>query len=221
MEMKSWKQFGQDIIASYQRIFLYEYSKMILLLFLILLVIYMIPVYPQPKVYHDFITPEERKYIIERSEKELKTSLVSEDRYIDDSVRKSETAWLDRDDPIVRNVMERCIEYTDRPLANCEKLQVLKYKPGGFYKPHQDAFENDGNMRMYTFILALNDDYEGGDTIFPNLGKEYKLRAGDALFFDTLDNYNMMTSKALHGGKPVKSGEKWICNLWVRKYPHA
>ena len=194
---------------------------MILLLFLILLVIYMIPVYPQPKVYHDFITPEERKYIIERSEKELKTSLVSEDRYIDDSVRKSETAWLDRDDPIVRNVMERCIEYTDRPLANCEKLQVLKYKPGGFYKPHQDAFENDGNMRMYTFILALNDDYEGGDTIFPNLGKEYKLRAGDALFFDTLDNYNMMTSKALHGGKPVKSGEKWICNLWVRKYPHA
>jgi hypothetical protein len=221
MEMKSWKQFGQDIIVSYQRIFLYEYSKMILLLFLILLVIYMIPVYPQPKVYHDFITPEERKYIIERSEKELKTSLVSEDRYIDDSVRKSETAWLDRDDPIVRNVMERCLEYTDRPLANCEKLQVLKYKPGGFYKPHQDAFENDGNMRMYTFILALNDDYEGGETEFPNLGKEYKLRAGDALFFETLDNYELMTSKALHGGQPVKSGEKWICNLWVRKYPHA
>jgi predicted 2-oxoglutarate/Fe(II)-dependent dioxygenase YbiX len=181
----------------------------------------MIPVYPQPKVYHDFITPEERKYIIERSEKELKTSLVSEDRYIDDSVRKSETAWLDRDDPIVRNVMERCLEYTDRPLANCEKLQVLKYKPGGFYKPHQDAFENDGNMRMYTFILALNDDYEGGETEFPNLGKEYKLRAGDALFFETLDNYELMTSKALHGGQPVKSGEKWICNLWVRKYPHA
>jgi predicted 2-oxoglutarate/Fe(II)-dependent dioxygenase YbiX len=194
---------------------------MILLLFLILLVIHMLPVYPQPTVYHDFITPEERKYIIEQSEKELKPSVVSEDRYIDDSVRKSETAWLDRDDPIVRNVMERCIEYTDRPLANCEKLQVLKYKPGGFYKPHQDAFENGSNMRMYTFILALNDDYEGGDTIFPNLGKEYKLRAGDALFFDTLDNYDMMTSKALHGGKPVKSGEKWICNLWVRKYPHA
>ena len=61
MEMKSWKQFGQDIIASYQRIFLYEYSKMILLLFLILLVIHMLPVYPQPTVYHDFITPEERK----------------------------------------------------------------------------------------------------------------------------------------------------------------
>jgi hypothetical protein len=29
-----------------------------------------------------------------------------------------------------------------------------------------------------------------------------------------------MTSKALHGGLPVKSGEKWVCNLWVRQYPY-
>jgi prolyl 4-hydroxylase len=53
------------------------------------------------------------------------------------------------------------------------------------------------------------------------LGNEYKLNAGDALFFDILDNYELETSKALHGGKPVKSGEKWICNLWVRKYPYS
>jgi prolyl 4-hydroxylase len=71
---------------------------------------------------------------------------------------------------------------------------------------------------MYTFILALNDTYEGGEIVFPNPGKAYKLNAGDALFFDTLDNYEMDTSKALHRGAPVKSGEKWVCNLWVRKY---
>jgi len=75
-------------------------------------------------------------------------------------------------------------------------------------------------MRVYTFILALNDGYNGGETVFPNINKTYKLKAGDALFFDTLDNYNLITSKALHGGKPVKSGDKWICNLWVRKYPY-
>jgi prolyl 4-hydroxylase len=28
------------------------------------------------------------------------------------------------------------------------------------------------------------------------------------------------TSDALHGGQPVKSGEKWVCNLWVHKYPY-
>ena len=99
-------------------------------------------------------------------------------------------------------------------------MQVLKYKPGGHYKPHQDAFKDDDNMRVHTFIIALNDGYKGGETIFPNLNKTYKLNAGDVLFFDTVDNYNLITSKSLHGGKTVEAGDKWICNLWVRKYPY-
>jgi hypothetical protein len=106
------KQFEKDIIVSYQRIFLCEYNKMILVLFLILLVIYLLPVYQRPIIYHNFITPEERKYIIESAKKELSPSVVSEDRYIDDSVRKSETAWLSREDPIVENIMMRCLKHT-------------------------------------------------------------------------------------------------------------
>ena len=76
------------------------------------------------------------------------------------------------------------------------------------------------NPRLYTFILALNDGYDGGETEFQNLDKSFRLKAGDMLFFETLDNYELMTSKALHGGKPVKNGEKWICNLWVHKHPY-
>ena len=70
-------------------------------------------------------------------------------------------------------------------------------------------------------MFALNDDYEGGETSFPNLDIKYKLKKGDCLFFHTLDNYDALTSMALHGGQPVKSGEKWVCNLWVHKYPYA
>ena len=29
----------------------------------------------------------------------------------------------------------------------------------------------------------------------------------------------METKFALHGGEPVSKGEKWICNVWVHKYP--
>jgi hypothetical protein len=193
---------------------------MILLLFLILLVVFLLPVYQKPRVFHDFLTPEERNHIMTEAEKELEPSVVSDDRVLDESVRKSETAWLSREDPVVDAVIRRCLKYIDRPIENCERLQVLRYKPGGYYKPHSDSIDDGKNPRLYTFILALNDDYEGGETAFPNLGNEYKLHAGDALFFDILDNYELETSKALHGGKPVKSGEKWICNLWVRKYPY-
>jgi predicted 2-oxoglutarate/Fe(II)-dependent dioxygenase YbiX len=192
------------------------------LLALMLIVLYLMPTYEEPQVIPNFLTKVEMKHIMEKAETELDVSTVAEDRKIDKNIRDSETAWLDtKSDPIVKRVAQRCVSLTDRPLANCEHLQVLRYKPGGHYKPHQDSFsDTKGNKRMYTVILALNDDYEGGETEFPNLKKKYKLKAGDALFFHTLDNYELMTSKALHGGRPVKSGEKWICNLWVHKYPY-
>ena len=194
----------------------------LLILALILLVAYLIPTYREPKIIENVITKAECKYIIKRAVNHLEASTVSEDYKLDETIRKSETAWLDTDDPVISKIVGRCMKFVDRPRDNCEKLQVLRYKPGGHYKPHQDTFsDTEDNKRMYTIILALNENYEGGETVFPNLKKEYKLKMGDALFFDTLDNYEFITSKALHGGKPVKSGEKWICNLWVHKYPYT
>ena len=218
--MKYSRRFEAGTIADGLKIFMCEYSKMILLVFIVLILIYMLPMYREPMVIKGLLTDEERAHIMKEAEGKFHTSTISQLEHVDETVRKSETAWLSTNDPIVNDVITRCIGYTDRPFKNCENLQVLKYKPGGYYKPHQDAFKNDKNMRMYTFILALNDDYEGGETVFPRLNKTYKLEKGDALFFDTLDNYEFMTSKALHGGNPVKSGEKWVCNLWVRKYPY-
>jgi prolyl 4-hydroxylase len=169
----------------------------------------------------NFILDEEINHIKKEAESKFFTSTIAANGTIDKTMRDSETAWLDLEDPVVNRVAERCVSLTDRPLKNCEKLQILRYGSGGFYKPHQDTFsDTEGNKRMYTIILALNDDYEGGETVFPNLRRKYKLNKGDALFFHTLDNYELMTYKALHGGLPVKSGEKWICNLWVHKYPY-
>jgi len=192
----------------------------LIILVLILLVLYLLPTYPEPRVMKNFISEAERRHIISEASKILEASTISHNKTVNEGIRKSETAWLSRDDKVVRNVINRCLKYTDRPITNCEKLQVLKYKPGGHYKPHQDAFKDDDNRRVHTFIIALNDGYRGGETIFPNLNKTYKLDAGDVLFFDTVDNYNLITSKSLHGGKTVEAGDKWICNLWVRKYPY-
>ncbi len=193
---------------------------MILILFLIVLIVYMLPTYPKPVIIENFLSEKERIHIKQRAESKLEVSTVDKDRRVNEQIRKSETAWLSTKDPIVRSVVERCISHTDRPIENCEQLQVLRYKPGGHYKPHQDVFYEHKNKRVHTFILALNDEYEGGETSFPNIKEKYKLRAGDALFFNTLDNYGLDTSDALHSGEPVKSGEKWVCNLWVHKYPY-
>jgi len=171
-------------------------------------------------VIENFLSENERIHIKQEAKSKLHVSTVDKDRRVDEQIRKSETAWLSTEDPIVRRVVERCVSRTDRPIENCEQLQVLRYTEGGHYNPHQDVFYQDKNKRLYTFIIALNDEYEGGETAFPYLNEKYKLKAGDALFFHTLDNYGLDTSDALHGGQPVKSGEKWVCNLWVHKYPY-
>ena len=196
-------------------------TSILIIFILFIFVIYLLPRYPDPTVIDNFLSESERRHIIQEASIKLETSMISRDKQINESIRKSETAWLNKEDPVVKGVIQRCLKYTDRPFENCEKLQVVRYKPGGHYKPHQDAFKDDKNMRIYTFILALNDGYDGGETEFPNLNKSYKLKAGDALFFDTLNNYDFLTSKALHGGKTVNRGNKWICNLWVRKYKYV
>jgi predicted 2-oxoglutarate/Fe(II)-dependent dioxygenase YbiX len=193
---------------------------MVILLFLIVLLVYLLPTYPKPVVIENFLSENERIHIKQEAKSKLHVSTVDKDRRVDEQIRKSETAWLSTEDPIIRSVVERCVSRTDRPIENCEQLQVLRYTEGGHYNPHQDVFYQDKNKRLYTFIIALNDEYEGGETAFPYLNEKYKLNAGDALFFHTLDNYGLDTTDALHGGQPVKSGEKWVCNLWVHKYPY-
>lgn len=193
---------------------------LLVLIFILVIAFLLRPRYYEPRVMKNIISPDECAYIIEKASKQLSPSTVSGDRIVDENIRFSETAWLDKKDPLVRNIMERCLTMTDRPIQNCEKLQVLRYTPGGFYKPHQDCFSTDKNRRMYTCIIALTDDYEGGATVFPNLNKKYKLKKGDALFFNCLNDWGQITPKALHGGAPVTAGEKWICNLWIRTYPY-
>ena len=178
--------------------------------------------YIEPKVIPDLLTEDEIEYLKKESIDKLEPSTTGVNCVsTDKSIRKSESAWLDPNDPIMNNITRKCISHIDKPIGHCENLQVVRYKEGGYYVPHQDALFIDDchNDRLYSFIIALNDDYEGGETLFANLDIKYKLKKGSVLFFHTSDNYEFETNMALHSGEPVKSGEKWICNLWVHKFP--
>jgi predicted 2-oxoglutarate/Fe(II)-dependent dioxygenase YbiX len=194
-----------------------------ILVSLLIICILLRPKYQEPRVLRNVFTSEMCDSIIELATPKLTRSEISLNKDIDTTIRDSETAWLKPESSdVVRRVMQKCVAATDRQFINTEYLQVLKYKPGGFYKPHQDAFKSsvEKNPRLYTCIVALNDDYEGGETSFPNLGKDFKLNKGDVLLFNTLNDWGLRTEKALHGGKPVISGEKWICNLWIHRHPY-
>ncbi len=82
-----------------------------------------------------------------------------------------------------------------------ELFRFYKYQPGQEFKRHRDQsyIRSNGEASYYTFMIYLNESYEGGETIFTNLTIQPKL--GSALIF--LHNLE-------HEGSPVKKGVKYV-----------
>ena len=75
---------------------------------------------------------------------------------------------------------------------------------------------NNKGPRYLTVLFYLNDNFEGGETIFPKINKLVKPKKGKAIIFQNVDNNGVIITQALHGGEPVKNGEKWIANKWIK-----
>jgi prolyl 4-hydroxylase len=182
--------------------------------------------YILPKVHDNFITDDEREYILEKAESEFEDSIILGGT--DKNIRKSKTAWISRNDPVIKPIIKRVCDLTGIPHENAEKLQVVKYQPDGYYKEHHDAacdpgkqsyeFEQNGGQRKVTMLIYLSDEFEGGATRFPNLDMELKpdMNSG-ILFYPLQKNGDKCHPHALHAGLPVETGEKYIANVWLRE----
>jgi prolyl 4-hydroxylase len=181
-----------------------------------------------PVVVDSVLTKEDCKYIIEKANSLFTRSSVVGVEGTDPS-RTSETAWIPRDDPVAQKVFSKACELTGKPMGCCEDLQVVRYKPGTFYKAHHDSccddsdacknFETRGGQRVGTLLVYLNDEFTDGETHFPDHG-DLKIKAppGSAIFFKPLATDTLQCHpKALHAGLPISSGTKYVCNAWVRE----
>ena len=108
--------------------------------------------------------------------------------------------------------IKRTFEYirnkTEIPIHNLKSsvdysaMQLRKIN--GPTRMHVDAltspiFENQTtNIRIYSVIVALNSDYEGGQFYFPRQNVTVKLKAGEALIFPPYWTYPHCTN-ALNG----------------------
>jgi prolyl 4-hydroxylase len=181
------------------------------------------------KEYNDFLSNEECDELIKISETKLIDSLVydSAQGSKDVKARVSQQCWLkDIENPVVKKISDKTSQILNLPQNYQEQLQVVKYQTGGFFKPHYDACVGDekyckslvsnSTNRYATLLIYLNDDYNGGETQFPLLNKHVVPKKGKAVLFFNTDTSGTLLDKSLHGGNPVTSGTKWVCNKWVR-----
>ena len=106
----------------------------------------------------------------------------------------------------VRQLFEEALypDYTD-----------LVYWPDGMdMDVHADAAWPDGSpnycaYRHVSAVVYLNDDYEGGETYFPDFEYEVKPETGKAVFF-------LSDLQHRHGVREVK-GERYTMPIWFTK----
>lgn len=132
-------------------------------------------------------------------------------------------------DPLCDRIDARLSALLDWPVEHGEGLQVLHYGPGAEYKPHYDYFDPSrpgagdtlkrGGQRVASVVMYLNTPEAGGSTSFPDVHFEVAAIKGNAVFF-SYDRAHPMT-KSLHGGSPVKAGEKWVATKWLRESVHV
>src|SRR5690606_17545986 len=115
------------------------------------------------------------------------------------------------------------------PFRHLEPLSVLHYDEGeqitehfDFVDPEVPDYEQEialRGQRVVTFLVYLNDDYDGGDTEFPELAISHKGRRGDGLFFVNALPDGRADVRTLHAGRPPTRGEKWIVSQFMRDRP--
>jgi prolyl 4-hydroxylase len=135
-----------------------------------------------------------------------------------------------RADVVLALVRARMSATVKIPLPCFEPTQILHYAVGEMIAGHYDFLEKremtragtgepyDG-QRIATFLVYLNDAYEGGETLFPKVGYRYRGHQGSALFFANVDEAGQPEKLSLHAGAPPTSGEKWTLSQWIHNQP--
>ena len=82
-----------------------------------------------------------------------------------------------------------------------ERLRYYRYEPGEFFKWHKDGTQvlSGGRESFLTFMIYLNDGFEGGDTEFR--WEKIRPSAGMALVFP---------HKLFHQGSAITAGTKYV-----------
>lgn len=123
-------------------------------------------------------------------------------------IRNNERVMFD-DPALAKDLFDRIATRVPSPLCDLrpvganERFRCYRYLPGQRFAPHYDgAFErSDIERSLLTYIVYLNEGFEGGETGFLDYDVTAIPRTGSALLFQ----HHM-----LHEGVSVRAGTKYV-----------
>jgi hypothetical protein len=186
---------------------------------------------PRIRVIEKFASPEECDWVMARAHGRLGPAMVLDkqtgrEKTHPDRTNKAIELDVPAMDVVLQVIRARIAAATNLPLPVFEPAQIMHYSVGEEFRPHYDFLTQDADgwaaqlqrygQRIATFLLYLNDDFEGGETDFPSIGLSHRGGKGDALFFANIEPSGAPDRRTLHAGRPPSRGQKWILSQWIR-----
>jgi prolyl 4-hydroxylase len=186
---------------------------------------------PDIRLFPAFLDDAVCAWLIERSRSRLVRARVYDAGSKADIVSETRTNTaagfnLVETDLVHLMVQTRIAGASGLPLVNMEGATVLHYDVGEEIENHYDFvdpsipdYEREiatRGERVVTFLVYLNDGYEGGETDFPRLGVTHKGRRGEGLLFSNALPNGEPDQRSWHAGRPPLHGEKWILSQFIR-----
>jgi prolyl 4-hydroxylase len=183
---------------------------------------------PRIFVIEKFASPEVCDWLIDRAKPHLvdartidpQTDLLGADQGTTNSMVTFDLFRMD----MIFSIMWARITSVTGISSGAEAPNILHHAVGESYEPHFDYIENEsgaapdytqGAQRVVTFLLYLNDDYEGGGTEFPLANWGHRGRKGDAMYFWNVDARGSPDRLSMHTGTAPSKGEKWVLSQWI------
>ena len=140
-------------------------------------------------------------------------------------LRSSSSSLIKKEEEKIYQLRKKTCSLLNWNLEDSERFQFITYKKGEKYAPHFDAFDlnqmkkisnRKTTQRIYTNIIYLNENFEGGDTYFPKLGISIQAEAGMMLSFENcIDKTNFINPFSIHESLPITKGRKNILITWL------
>ena len=144
---------------------------------------------------------------------------------VDKTIRDTQHIEMGLIQPKIIDLMHNVVKEVINPfygveVCESEVPQILSYGIGGHYCPHIDGESlwqtPDGELiwkksteRDLTMVFYLNDDFEGGDFIFPDLKIRVRPEPGMLVCFPSNHHYK-------HGVDPVTRGKRYSIVCWAK-----
>ncbi len=149
---------------------------------------------------------------------------------VDKQTRDTQIVPMNNLYPKIEDLFRNTVREIINPFYQCEIEsseipQVLSYSIGGHYKPHIDGESiwvtprgekiwKKSTDRDLSVVFFLNNEFEGGDFVFPELKVRVRPEPGMMVCFPSNHHY-------MHGVEPVTKGKRYSIVSWatVKGFP--